>query len=57
MELLLSSVGDDENNIHIKGVWAHIGFIGHDYLGFLVKRCSFETQFKIDFVVKCDFFV
>ena len=28
------------------GVWAHIGFVDQDLLGFLIKRCSFEEQIE-----------
>ena len=32
--------------LKILGVWAHIGFVDQDLLGFLIKRCSFEEQIE-----------
>ena len=48
MELMLSCGAETSGPhcLHIKGVWAHIGYVDHDYLGFLVQRCTFEEQIE-----------
>lgn len=48
MELLLSSIAIDDTNSHIKGVWAHVGghHVDHDFIGFLIHKCSFEQQIE-----------